>query len=158
MWFKNTCFITEIIWKGKLIYSIFLICFGSKDSFNHTRTFCLLNLSLFFPQHFPIHIPLKVERALSNDMFEVYLARKKLLDWNVCPQIRWEMNSVMCYEIHNFYYRTARLRYFKYWLNSIYWLLLDTAKICHSLELLFVCFTSVKSSSSTKECRKVCSL
>lgn len=47
---------------------------------------CLI--SLFLSQHFPICIPLKVERALSNDVFEVYLARKKLLDWNVCPQIR----------------------------------------------------------------------
>lgn len=45
---------------------------------------CLISLS----QHFPIHIPLKVERALSNDVFEVYLARKKCLDWNVCLQIR----------------------------------------------------------------------
>lgn len=101
---------------------------GRQDSFNQPRTFCLPNLSLFLSQDFPIHIPLKVERALSNDMFEVYLARKELLDWNVCPQIRWEMNSFMCYEIYSFYHRTARLPYFKYWLNTIYWLLLDTAK------------------------------
>ncbi|CAM4431612.1 unnamed protein product [Natator depressus] len=64
-----------------------------------------------------------VQRALSNDVLQAYLARKKPLDYSICSQIRWIMGGgnghSVCHEIYSLYNSTTRLHYIKFWLNNI---------------------------------------
>lgn len=154
-WFQGyvrTCLLSLKIWKGRLIYSIFLICSGKEDSFNQPRTFCLTNLSLSaFPnphssgrrkgpkQWHVWSLPGK-EGALGlkcvstdkvgNEHFHVLRNLQFLL----------QDSQTVLFQILAEHYLLITLRYSKKW--------------CHGLESLFVCFTAVKP-SSTKDCRIV---
>lgn len=140
------------IWKGRLISSIFLICSGKEDSFNQPRTFCLTNLSLsLFPN------PHSSERRKGPKQWHVWSLPGKEGDlglkcvstdkvgnehFHVLRNLQFLLqdSQTVLFQILAERYLLITLRYSKKW--------------CHGLELLSVCFTAVKP-SSTKECRIV---